>query len=563
MGRRFAASGWGWVAAGLALIIVAPGTWVTPPAEAHDAAGLGKGVLPTARWRSAPAWTGEELLLFGGYTWYWASTAQRDVLRYDPATETARRDAFELPFTYTGGSAVWDPRDLPGLGCEGGCAYLFGGNVDGARSDAIHRVNLARGEVGVLDARLPSPRELSSAVWDGQFAYVVGGYVGGVWPGSTDEVVRFDPLTGEAELLPFRLPTRNAAMAAVWTGAAAYLFGHWEYGLSDRVVRVDPAAGVAEEVGARLPGRSEGLVAGWDGDTAHVQGSRWVARFTPATGEVVRSDAPDIPWGPRSAAGVWAGDALHVVGGYGCAWVFPYGCQAVITDRIAVLPTPARHLTARIAPIPTLECEGRGAWATLDARGSFDPDGAPLAYAWTSPGATIPDPAAARTEAWFPLGASLLTLDVSAGGRLARAMAQVLVLDTEPPVVTWLRPGEGEVHVGGAVAVTVPDEWDQLPRRTVAIGPLTAEVGIHERCGLAEARFEAWGRVAQGPYQSLGVHAPAGPPWTWVLDPTPAATGWIDVAMKVRDFRGFRAEVWEQHFHVGTGICPTSERPMC
>lgn len=153
----------------------------------------------------------------------------------------------------------------------------------------------AAGTVELLDARLPTRRASTAAVWTGEAAYVFGGH----GEAFSDEVLRFDPANGTVERLDgVKLPSPRRGVAAVWTGEAAYLFGGvGPDGELDEIVRFDPGGGPAgggptvELLDVRLPAPNRCSAAVWTGEAAYVLGGRsgdpyldTVVRFTPGRG---------------------------------------------------------------------------------------------------------------------------------------------------------------------------------------------------------------------------------------------------------------------------------------
>ncbi|MBI3893979.1 MAG: HYR domain-containing protein, partial [Candidatus Wallbacteria bacterium] len=90
---------------------------------------------------------------------------------------------------------------------------------------------------------------------------------------------------------------------------------------------------------------------------------------------------------------------------------------------------------AEAGPNQTVECTSpSGATVTLDGRGSSDPDGSPITYAWTGPFGT-----ATGATPWvqLPKGTNTITLVVNDGKRNSSPDTVVVtVQDTTPPVIT-------------------------------------------------------------------------------------------------------------------------------
>ncbi len=164
---------------------------------------------------------------------------------------------------------------------------------------------------------LPSPRSNPAVIYDGRFAYVIGGTG---CQNFCDDVLRFDPLAETVEKTSGRLPTARSYTAAIWDGQHGYLFGglNNETYLGD-IVRYDPATDRFRTLQARLPPLGYAAAA-WDGENAYIFGgcnlarSNVVYRFTPATGALI--EMPDRLPTPRCGSmAFWANDTAYVVGG--------------------------------------------------------------------------------------------------------------------------------------------------------------------------------------------------------------------------------------------------------
>jgi hypothetical protein len=162
-------------------------------------------------------WNGKAVYLFGGKT---SSESIEEAYSDDVLEYTLLGSSVvvaKLPHAMAGSSAIWD----------GTNAYIFGGMyVDNSSqihySDEIVRFNPDTNEVVTMNATLPTARALTSAVWDGRYAYVFGGQSNGT---DLDEILRYDPSTDILQVLPVKLPFNSEASMAVWNGSAAYIFG--------------------------------------------------------------------------------------------------------------------------------------------------------------------------------------------------------------------------------------------------------------------------------------------------------------------------------------------------
>jgi hypothetical protein len=148
---------------------------------------------------------------------------------YEPASDGLSPHDAELPVALGGTSAVWDS--------VAGVAYIFGGYhgesavagqaCHGSCMDRIWLFDPAEASVDPLPVQLPSDRWNTSAVWDGNVAYIFGG---------------FDPQEMTVTLVG-ALPSDRAGTAAIWTGSGAYVFGGDDgTDTLDEIVRFTPSA---------------------------------------------------------------------------------------------------------------------------------------------------------------------------------------------------------------------------------------------------------------------------------------------------------------------------------
>ncbi|MGH9894103.1 MAG: hypothetical protein ACREA0_19410 [bacterium] len=212
--------------------------------------------MQATRFRGAPrtrfesGWSGKKRL--------------NEILRYDPAADAVVTLEAVLPSPRSGTSAVWDPRDRPSAGCPNGCAYVFGGYdgiaPDAGRLDEIVRFNPTTGTVTIPDARLPTPRWSTAAVWNGHTAYICGG--DSCDPVCT-QIVAYEPHSNEVSLMSAKLPSRWAR-SGVWDprnrpaagcgDGCLYLFGGASFTQTGaEIVQYNPRTDTATILDAPLP----------------------------------------------------------------------------------------------------------------------------------------------------------------------------------------------------------------------------------------------------------------------------------------------------------------------
>lgn len=275
--------------------------------------------LPTARLRASATWTGRRAYIFGGLVPPFGDSRTAEIVEYDPAADAVRVMGGVLPTARSETSAVWDPRNRPRVGCRQGCAYIFGGQENGPccthfLSDIV-RYNPATDTVAVMSARLPDIRGYTSAVFDGTYVYAFGGYRAAC---STvcvefDEIVRYDPVADVAVVMDARLPSTRSWTSAVWDGRHAYVLGGTDYSRSssrpylDEIVRYDPIADRAELMSSRLPSPRSRTSAVWAGSSAYVFGG--YSYGSSYLDEIVRYElSPGPPQSPSASVGPGLGE---------------------------------------------------------------------------------------------------------------------------------------------------------------------------------------------------------------------------------------------------------------
>jgi N-acetylneuraminic acid mutarotase len=272
----------------------------------------------------------------------------------------ARADSFTtaasaLPTGRASTSAVWD----------GQRAYVFGGN-DGTYLDQIVQYDPVTGTVATMGATLPTPAAGTSAVWTGGDAYVFGGDKGGLLP-LTDQILRYRPSLDMVTVMPSVLPAAVDSTGAAWDGSNTYIFGGvTALGYSNKIVRYDPGSGAVTTMGATLPTPRYGVAAAWDGANVYLFGGRetstsyssQIVRYTPATDTITVMSAT-LPSGRQGAAAVWDGSNVYVFGG-DCG----QSCPSVLRRDDVVRYNPSTNtVTTMSAKLPTARGVMPAVWA--------------------------------------------------------------------------------------------------------------------------------------------------------------------------------------------------------
>jgi N-acetylneuraminic acid mutarotase len=181
---------------------------------------------PSQRFNPAGVWTGREMLIWGGSS---ATGAANDGARYDPANDKWKPIRSEgAPGPRATPLAVWTGKEM----------IVWGGHSSGAGSDAVYFQDGARYNPET-DTWTPLPthgapkaRAITQAVWTGTELVFWGGVNDAGTSGLKDPNryvgtgARYNPVTDKWTEIPTRgAPTPRVASAVVWTGKGLLLFG--------------------------------------------------------------------------------------------------------------------------------------------------------------------------------------------------------------------------------------------------------------------------------------------------------------------------------------------------
>lgn len=247
----------------------------------------------------------------------------------DSVTETG-----QLPSTLANSISVWVNKDWPSVGCDQGCAYIFGGKNASGTSDDILQFNPTTGQMREMSTHLPSPRTETSAVWTGRYVYIFGGSgpfspTDREHPGPVqNQILRYDPLNDDIHLMDTKVPPM-ASTTAIWTGDAAYIFGGsgFVWPPSCSVYKYDPSSGVVtpvdvyDEEACRYDSKAVltgGLGYVFGGTTTTFSPSFCAHEFNP---ETERTSVGGCFGVPRTAHTLVSNGTLNcILGGWSGAW---------------------------------------------------------------------------------------------------------------------------------------------------------------------------------------------------------------------------------------------------
>jgi hypothetical protein len=203
--------------------------------------------LPTPRNDTSAVYvpSSNKAYVFGGS---YSGSRLDDIVEYDLSAGTVTALGAKLPTPASSTSAIYVPSTNK--------AYVFGG-AGQTEYDSIVEYDLTTDTVTVLEAKLPTPASSTSAIYvpSSNKAYVFGGYNYG-FGGRLDDVVEYDLTTGAVTVLEAKLPTPRNNTSAVYVPSnnKAYVFGGWYSGSSfDDIVEYDLSADIVTVLETKLP----------------------------------------------------------------------------------------------------------------------------------------------------------------------------------------------------------------------------------------------------------------------------------------------------------------------
>ena len=178
---------------------------------------------PLGRYQHVAAWTGTEMLIWGGA----GSSYRADAARFNPTANTwIGMTTNDAPVARTGHSAVWFGAELLVWGGYNGSSHLN----DGGRYNPA-----ADNWVAITAAAPPSPRQGASGVWTGAEVLIWGGFFDTNYFGSQNKGYyyndggRYKPAANHwLPMTPTSAPSPRVSHSAVWTGNEMIIWGGWD-----------------------------------------------------------------------------------------------------------------------------------------------------------------------------------------------------------------------------------------------------------------------------------------------------------------------------------------------
>ena len=268
---------------------------------------------PSARTSHSAVWTGEKMLVWGGHDGNYTNTGAA----YDPATDSWSPMAIDnAPIGRRGHTAVWTGEEMIVWGGNRGVYTLVGTGG---------RYNPATDTWETMSAEgAPSSRDNHSAVWTGEEMIIWGGYTD---PNSTNTGSVYDP--SEDAWTPTTTsgaPSRRENHTAVWTGERMIVWGGYGTSSLRSGAVYDPVHNSWTSITTTAaPSARERHTAVWTGSRMLVWGGLVYGTsealgdggaYTPSTNTWANISDLDAPSERYFHTAVWTGDAMVVWGGY-------------------------------------------------------------------------------------------------------------------------------------------------------------------------------------------------------------------------------------------------------
>jgi N-acetylneuraminic acid mutarotase len=274
--------------------------------------------VPAARARHSAVWTGAEMVVWGGFGEGGGNNLLNTGGRYVPATDTwsATSTGANVPAPRWAHTMAWTGAQVVVWGGYDGTPMNSGGRYDPATNTWL---------ATSAGANVPSPRYFHTALWTGTRMIVWGGQASGTIVFDTGG--RYDPATDTwlETSAGASVPEARSSHSAVWTGTRMIVWGG--KGTTSSALnsggRYDPVADAwsPTSTGTNVAVPRYEHLALWTGTRMVVWGGLFFVplnsggRYDPATDTwATLTPAPTANWG---GPGVWSGSEMIVWGGLG------------------------------------------------------------------------------------------------------------------------------------------------------------------------------------------------------------------------------------------------------
>jgi N-acetylneuraminic acid mutarotase len=279
---------------------------------------------PSGRWGHAAVWTGTEMIVWGGRSNFAPADNKNDGARYNPETDTWQPMSTEgAPTPRSQMAAVWTGQEMivwGGWG-DGGVCPASGGSYD-PRTDRWTVLPVENAPDGRLEPAF---------VWTGRELIVWGGLLeGGMRSAGTGG--RYDPERRIWKALPTAgTPASARGVEAIWTGNEMVVWGgsHLD-GDSPINIGLNTGARYNPTTDSWQPTPVNGAPEGrmyyaavwtgsemivWSGGDQRRGNDGTGGRYNPATGHWIATANAGAPSGRGLMSAVWTGEGMLIYGG--------------------------------------------------------------------------------------------------------------------------------------------------------------------------------------------------------------------------------------------------------
>jgi N-acetylneuraminic acid mutarotase len=292
--------------------------WFYTPALDAWSRSMAVDNVPLAGIGTSTVWTGSEMIVWGGNV---TNTGGR----YDPVADawTPTSTGPNVPFQRFRQATVWTGSEMVlwgGIYCYGCCSCYY--TNTGARYDPSTDAWTPTSTVNV-----PTSRHSHTAVWTGNEMIVWGGRQGVSTPFNTGG--RYDPTsdTWVPTSVQGSVPTPRESHGAVWTGKEMIVWGGehlWDQNFGDGA-RYDPTTDSWASMAGGAPSARADFATAWTGTEMLVWGGWQFTELTYESGGgrydpvldrwTPISVGPDTPQARAATEPLWTGEQMIVWGG--------------------------------------------------------------------------------------------------------------------------------------------------------------------------------------------------------------------------------------------------------
>ena len=508
------------------------------PCGQDDTWDNGRLFQPQARNDHTAVWTGNQMIIWGGYEYGAIGTGAR----YNPTTDTwSPTSTVGAPSSRSYHTAVW----------TGSKMIVWGGalnNFPYSSTDTGGRYDPGTDSWTPTSTTGAVARYEHTAVWTGSRMIVWGGYANAL----SNSGGRYDPATDSWAATNLALaPTARIGHTSVWTGSVMVVWG----GSTDTGARYDPVLDTWR-VMSRGPSARSGHTAVWTGSRMIVWGGN---DGTSAVDAGASYDPVFNTWTPTSTAGapsarenhtaVWTGTRMVVWGG---------------GDAGGDLDSGGRYDPSNDTWAPT--ATAGSAAARQDHTAVWT--GA-LMVVWGGSGGNTTGRYDPATDTWTPTGpstssgamvwtGSLMIVWGSGGGRYDPATDTWMPMSTlgaptprEGPTAVWT--GSRMIVWGGYPGLNTGGRYDPLTDSWAPTSTTGAPSPRYYHTAVwTGSRMIVWGGAGSGGNAGLnsgGIYDPATDSWTPVSATDAPSSRHLHVAV----WTGNRMVVWGGAIGFGTG----------